>query len=144
MASEKTPWYRSAGATAAAGLLGLALIAILVMTVVNMSSKWTSPETAPVLPPGTHLPEPPQFAGTTTASTSTSYPSVRLSTTDIGLPGESTTSDTSSTEPTPSALPTDGVAPTFPGSFPTRVTNPPGPRTTRPGPRLNVTRTASP
>ncbi|MGY4710940.1 hypothetical protein ACXDF8_15485 [Mycolicibacterium sp. CBM1] len=145
MAPDKTPWYRSAAATSAAGVLGLALIAILVMTVITMSGKWSSPETETVLPPGTHLPEPPHFAATTSSSTTTSYPSVRLSTTDIGLPGESSTSTTSdSASPTPSALPTDGVAPTFPGSFPTRVTNPPGARTTRPGPRLNVTRTASP
>ncbi|TGD89203.1 hypothetical protein BayCH28_07535 [Mycolicibacterium sp. CH28] len=144
MAPEKTPWYRSATATTAAGLLGLALIAVLVITVVKMSGKWSSPETETIFPPGTHLPEPPHVAATTSASTNTSYPSVRLSTTDIGLP-ESTTSGTSTSDsPTPSTLPTDGVAPTFPGTFPTRVTNPPGARTTRPGPRLNETRTASP
>ena len=135
MPQHKAPWYRSSAATSAAGLLGLALIAILVYAVVTMSSKWSTTETETVLPPGTHLPQAPQVKNkTTSASTSTSYPSVRLSTTEIGLPGESTTSGT----PSPSAVPTseippsERVAPTFPGSFPTRVTNPPGTRGTRP------------
>jgi hypothetical protein len=143
----KTPWYRSAAATSAAGLLGLALIAILVMAVVTMSSKWNTSETETVLPPGSHLPEPPHIAKTTSASTTKSaYPSARLSTTDIGLPGESTTSGTSSSsaEPTSQIPPSEQIAPTFPGTFPTRVTNPPGTRTTRAGPRINETRTASP
>jgi hypothetical protein len=143
----KTPWYRSAAATSAAGLLGLALIAILVYAVVTMSSKWNTSETETVLPPGSHLPEPPHIAKTTSASTTkSSYPSVRLSTTDIGLPGESTTSGTSSSSAgsTSQIPPSEQIAPTFPGTFPTRVTNPPGPRTTRAGPRINETRTASP
>ncbi|MBB3604918.1 hypothetical protein FHT40_004602 [Mycolicibacterium sp. BK556] len=146
MPPQNTPWYRSAAATSAAGLLGLALIAILVYAVVTMSSKWSTSETETVLPPGTHLPAPPQVGGkTTTGSTSTSYPPVRLSTTDIGLPGETTTSGTPTTTSDQSAIPpAERTAPTFPGTFPTRVTNPPGPRTSRPGPRLNETRTASP
>lgn len=145
MPQHKAPWYRSAGATSAAGLLGLAVVAILVYAVVTMSSKWTTTDTETVLPPGTHLPAPPHIANTTSGSTTTSYPSVRLSTTDIGLPGESTTSSTSSsessTEPSSEIPPSERVAPTFPGTFPTRVTHPPG---TRSGPRLNETRSSSP
>jgi hypothetical protein len=145
MAQETTPWYRSAAATSAAGLLGLAVIAILVYAVVTMSSKWSSPESETVLPPGTYVPEAPHVASTSKSSTSTSYPQVRLSTTEIGLPSESTTSGTpTSSSPTSDIPPAERTAPTFPGSFPTRVTNPPGGRTTRPGPRINQTRGASP
>lgn len=146
MPQHKAPWYRSAAATSAAGgLLGLAVVAILVYAVVTMSSKWSRTDTETVLPPGTHLPDAPHVAKTTSGSTSTSYPSVRLSTTDIGLPAESTTSSTtaSSTETTSEVPPSERVAPpTFPpGTFPTRVTHPPG---TRSGPRLNETRSSSP
>jgi hypothetical protein len=150
MPPQKTPWYRSATAISASGLLGLALIAVLVYAVVTMSSKWSTEETETVLPPGTHLPEPPHVAGKTSGSrTPSSYPSAQLSTTDIGLPGESTTTGTSSSESSstesPSQVPpSEQTAPTFPGTFPTRVTNPPGPHTTRAGPRINETRTASP
>lgn len=147
MPPETTPWYRSAAATSAAGLLGLALIAILVTAVVTMSSKWNTSENDSVVPPGTYIPQAPHVAKTTSASsTNTSYPTVRLSTTDIGLPGESTTSGTtpSSAVPSSEVPPSERVAPTFPGSFPTRVTNPPGTRGPRTGPRLNETRTASP
>ncbi|WP_328350414.1 hypothetical protein OG976_15800 [Mycobacterium sp. NBC_00419] len=145
MARDTTPWYRSSAATLAAGLLGLGIIAALVFTVVRMSGQWNTGETDTVVPPGTHLPEPPHFAATTTAGTSTTYTTVRLSTTDIGLPGE-TPSTTGTTTPTdvsaPPTPPPGAVAPTFPGSFPTRVTHPPG--TTRSGPRLNETRTLYP
>jgi hypothetical protein len=151
MAREQKPWYRSSGATFAAGLLGLALIAGLVMTVIKMSGQWNTRYSETVLPPGTHLPEPPHFAGTTTAGSSTTYTTVRLSTTDIGLPSESatsssgsaTTSPSSPTDtPTTSTSPPPATAPTFPGTFPTRVTHPPG--TTRSGPRINETRTLYP
>jgi hypothetical protein len=146
MPQQTTPWYRTAGATSAAGLLGLAVIAILVYAVVTMSSKWSTEESDTVVPPGTYVPEAPHVAGSSKSSTSTSYPQVRLSTTDIGLPGQSTTSGTtsSSAAPTSEIPPAERTAPTFPGSFPTRITNPPGIHTTRPGPRLNETRTASP
>ena len=143
MPKHKAPWYRSAAATSAAGLLGLVVVALLVYAVVTMSSKWNRTDTETVLPPGTHLPDAPHVAKTTPGSTSTSYPSVRLSTTDIGLPGESTTSSTtsSSTQTTSEVPPSERTAPTFPGTFPTRVTHPPG---TRSGPRLNETRSSSP
>ncbi len=144
MPQHKAPWYRSAAATSAAGLLGLAVVAILVYAVVTMSSRWSTTDTETVLPPGTHIPDAPHIAKTTAGSTSTSYPSVRLSTTDIGLPGESTTSGTSSptsSAPSSEVPPSERVAPTFPGTFPTRVTHPPG---TRSGPRLNETRSSSP
>ncbi|SBS77805.1 conserved exported hypothetical protein [uncultured Mycobacterium sp.] len=146
MPQQTTPWYRSAAATSAAGLLGLAVIAILVYAVVTMSSKWSTSEPESVVPPGTYVPEAPHVAKTTSGSTTTSYPTVRLSTTDIGLPGESTTSGTTSSSavPTSDIPPAERTAPTFPGTFPTRVTNPPGGRTTRPGPRINETRGASP
>jgi hypothetical protein len=141
MAREQKPWYRSSGATFAAGLLGLALITGLVMLVITMSGQWSVRDPEVVLPPGTYVPEPPHFAGTT-AGSSTSYTSVRVSTTDIGLPTESVTSssDTTTTSPsstdgaTPTTPPPPAVAPTFPGTFPTRVTHPPGTRgAIRPG-----------
>src|SRR5690242_3213012 len=97
MPQHKAPWYRSSAATSAAGLLGLAVVALLVYAVVTMSSKWSTSETETVLPPGTYVPEAPHVAGSSKSSTSTSYPPVRLSTTDIGVPGESTTSATPTT-----------------------------------------------
>ena len=134
------PWYRSSWAIFAAGLLGLGLVAGLVMAVITMSGQWHGGDSETVPPPGTHLPEPPHFAGTTSAGSSTTYTTVRLSTTDIGLPTESVTSTTtpspsSSTDsPTPTTTPPPAVAPTFPGTFPTRVTHPPGTRgATKPG-----------
>jgi hypothetical protein len=145
MAGEQKPqkpWHRSSGATFTAGLLGLALIAGLVMTVIKMSGQWNTRDSETVPPPGTHLPEPPHFAGTTTAGSSTTYTTVGLSTTDIGLPSESSTSSSSATTspssstdtPTPSTSPPPATAPTFPGTFPTRVTHPPGTRgPTKPG-----------
>ena len=142
MPQHKAPWYRSSAATSAAGLLGLAVVALLVYAVVTMSSKWSTSETETVLPPGTYVPEAPHVAGSSKSSTSTSYPPVRLSTTDIGLPGESTTSATPTTTSDQANIPpSERVAPTFPGTFPTRVTHPPG---TRSGPRLNETRSSSP
>ncbi|BBY58933.1 hypothetical protein [Mycolicibacterium sarraceniae] len=135
MPQQPTPWYRTAAATSAAGLLGLAVIAILVYAVVTMSSKWSTEEPATVLPPGTYVPQAPHIANSSTSSTSTSYPPVRLSTTEIGAPGETTTSGTTSgspSTPTSEIPPSERTAPTFPGSFPTRVTNPPGTRNTRP------------
>lgn len=126
------PWYRSSAATFAAGLLGLAVIAGLVLAVIKMSGQWNTGETGTVLPPGTHLPEPPHFAATTTSgSSSTTYTTVRLSTTDIGLPNESSTTTTTSSPtdtPASSEPPPPATAPTFPGTFPTRVTHPPGTR----------------
>jgi hypothetical protein len=135
------PWYRSSGATFAAGLLGLALITGLVLLVIRMSGQWNVRDSETVLPPGTHMPEPPHVVGTT-AGSSTSYTTVHVSTTDIGLPTESGTSSsttpsstTSRTDtPSTSTSPPPAVAPTFPGTFPTRVTHPPGTRgPTKPG-----------
>ena len=135
MAPDKQPWYQSSGATLAAGLAGLALVAGLVMAVVQMSSRWGTTDSDTVLPPGTHLPDVPHFNATTGTGSSTSYTtSVQLSTTDIGLPSETPSSSTtsSSASPTPesptSSTSSTAVAPTFPGTFPTRVTHPPGPR----------------
>jgi hypothetical protein len=140
-----TPWYRTSAATSAAGVLGLAVIALLVYAVITMSSEWSSPETETVAPPGTYVPEAPHIAGNSNeSSTSTSYSQVRLSTTEIGLPSDSATSGTTtSASDTSDIPPAERTAPTFPGTFPTRVTNPPGTRSTS-GPRLNQTRTASP
>jgi hypothetical protein len=135
------PWYRSSGATFAAGLLGLALITGLVLLVIRMSGQWNVRDSEVVVPPGTHMPEPPHVVGTT-AGSSTSYTTVHVSTTDIGLPTESGTSSsttpsstTSGTDtPSTSTSPPPAVAPTFPGTFPTRVTHPPGTRgPTKPG-----------
>ena len=136
MAREQKPWHRSSGATFAAGLLGLGLIAGLVMLVVTMSGQWNVRDPEVVLPPGTHLPEAPHVAGTTAGSSAT-YTTVHVSTTDIGLPTESGTSSSSTTAPSTtsgtdtasaSTTPPPAVAPTFPGPFPTRVTHPPGTR----------------
>jgi len=133
MPQQTTPWYRTAAATTAAGLLGLVVIAILVYAVITMSSKWSTEETDTVVPPGTYVPQAPHVAGSSKSSTSTSYPQVRLSTTDIGVPGETTTSGTPTTTVDQSNIPpAERTAPTFPGTFPTRVTNPPGTRGTRP------------
>jgi len=136
MPPDNEPWFRSPAATLAAGLVGLALVAGLVIAVVQMSSRWDTTDPDIVVPPGTHLPEAPHVMATTTSSTSTSYTTVKLSTTDIGLPieapsGSTTTSTSGSELPLPSAVTptsTNAVAPTFPGSFPSRATHPPGPR----------------
>jgi hypothetical protein len=145
MPTQTIPWYRTAAATAAAGLLGLALIATLVVAVVTMSSKWSTPETETILPPGTHLPEPPHVVAKSSASTTTSYPNVRLSTTDIGAPGVSTPGMILPGGQAPSQVsPSDQLAPTFPRTFfPTRATNPPGSHTII-TPRLNPPPPASP
>jgi hypothetical protein len=148
----KQPWYRSSAVTFTAGLVGLALIAGLVMAVVQMSGRWSTSDSETVISPGAGVPEPPHFAGRTSVSApSTSYTtSVQLSTTDIGAPTQTPTSssETSSSESpppeSPTPTPSNAVAPTFPGTFPTRVTSPPTPGTTRPGPRINVTRTLYP
>ena len=136
MAPDKQPWYQSSAATLAAGLVGLALVAGLVMAVVQMSSRWSTTDSDTVLPPGTYLPDVPHLNATTPTGSSTSYTtSVQLSTTDIGLPLEvpssTTTTSSGSESPIPSIVTptsTNAVAPTFPGSFPSRVTHPPGPR----------------
>jgi hypothetical protein len=140
-----TPWYRTSAATSAAGVLGLAVIAALVYAVVTMSSEWSAPQNDSVLPPGPYVPEAPHVAGTSkSTSTSTSYPQVHLSTTEIGGPSDTTTSGTPTTTSDQAEIPpAERTAPTFPGTFPTRVTNPPGARTST-GPRLNQTRSASP
>ncbi|HNA50899.1 MAG TPA: hypothetical protein PKI02_13560 [Mycobacterium sp.] len=135
MAPDNEPWYRSSAATLAAGLIGLALVAGLVIAVVQMSSRWDTTTSDIVVPPGTHVPEAPHVMATTPTSSTSYTTSVRLSTTDIGLPLEvpssTTTTSSGSESPIPSIVTptsTNAVAPTFPGSFPSRVTHPPGPR----------------
>ena len=111
-----------------------------------MSSKWNTSESETVVPPGTYVPEPPHVAKTTSGSTTTSYPSVRLSTTDIGLPGESTTSGTTSSSADvhvgDPAVGADGTD--LPGHLPDPRHQPAGSPHHPAGPRINETRTASP
>lgn len=128
-----------------AGVVGAALVAGLVVTVVKMSDQWTSPTptvmttSVPTTQQTLRTTEP--FIATPTYS-STSFPtSVRLSTTDIGVPGESTTTTTT----------TDSSATSTTDSPTSRSTRSPGGQdddetttTTRKRPRLNETRTLSP
>lgn len=134
MPPDNEPWFRSPAATLAAGLVGLALVAGLVIAVVQMSSRWDTTNSDVVVPPGTHVPEAPHVMATTPNSSTSYTTTVRLSTTDIGLPLEVPSSTTTTTSSgTESSIPpvptsTNAVAPTFPGSFPSRATHPPGPR----------------
>lgn len=122
-------------------MVGAALVAGLVVTVVRMSDQWTRPTptvmttSIPTTQQTLRTTEP--FIATPTYDSSTFPTSVRLSTTDIGVPGESTTTESSETSSGESST--------------TRSTRRPGGQnddqtttTTRKRPRLNETRTLSP
>lgn len=144
--SESEPgndtWHRKPGAVFAAGGLTVAVLATLVVTVVQKSDEWSKPVT-PVL---TTLPSP--TAPTTSrsqapliitpdTSSSTFTTSVPLSTTDIGLPGPAESTPTTS-ESGESETPSRSSRTTESDSGDQTAT------TTRKRPRLNETRTARP
>jgi hypothetical protein len=147
VAAENEPWYRQPAATFTAGGLGLLAIIALVVAVVQMSDDWSQPSTSVFTTPATTeqtLRSTQPFV-VTPSDTSSSYPTSRLSTTEIGLPGETTSgTDTTSGDTTP---PVDdrypGTRPVGPSAAPT-----PGgdgsPSTTKRRPRFNETRTLSP
>ncbi|CAN5370740.1 hypothetical protein BH11ACT6_BH11ACT6_37370 [soil metagenome] len=138
---QPEPWYRSTAAVSTAGLVGVALVGGLVYTVVDKSDQWSRPPTmstvlttVPTTQQTLRTTEP--FIVTPSSETSTFPTSVRLSTTDIGVPGESTTTDSSETSPSES--PTTRRTPRTQENDESTTT------TTRKRPRLNQTRTLSP
>ncbi|CAN5384591.1 hypothetical protein BH09ACT7_BH09ACT7_58630 [soil metagenome] len=146
MAAENEPWYRQPAATFTAGGVGLLVIAALIVTVIQFSDDWGQPSTSVFTTQATTeqtLRSTQPFV-ITPSDTSTSYPTSALSTTEIGLPGE-TTSGTDTTSPSDSTPTSDNR---FPGTRP--VVPAPGagagdgPSTTKRRPRLNETRTLGP
>ncbi|MGB3485999.1 MAG: hypothetical protein WBB07_27740 [Mycobacterium sp.] len=133
------PWYRSSAALWAAGVAGLALVGGLVFTVITMSDQWSRPTTSTVrttVPTtGQTLRTTEPFIATPSYETSSSFPtSVQLSTTEIGVPDESTT------ESSPSESPTTTRTPRTSRTQDSDQTT----TTSRNRPRLNQTRTLSP
>jgi len=142
--SDRQTWFRSSAAVSVAGLAGIALIIALVVTVVRMSDQWSSPpaptmmtSSVPTTQQTLRSTEP--FIATPSYGSSTFPTSVDLSTTDIGIPGDTTTTTTDSSE---SESPTSRTTRT------TRAQNDDETgdqtTTTRKRPRLNETRTLSP
>lgn len=118
-ADNDEPWYRTPAAIVTAGVVGLVLIVALVFTVVHFSDDWSQPDTTVYTTPVTteqtlRTTEP--FVITPSES-STSYPTSQLSTTEIGVPGETTSSDTPTD--TPGFAPPAGD-PRYPGTRPFR------------------------
>ncbi|MET0899829.1 MAG: hypothetical protein ABWY45_18115 [Mycobacterium sp.] len=138
------PWYRTPAAVSTAGVVGIALVGGLVFTVVKMSDQWSQPPTMSTVL--TTVPTTQQTLRTTTpfivtpssTDTSTFPTSVQLSTTDIGVPGETTTTTTDSSETSPGESPTTRRTPRTQEDDGDQTT------TTRKRPRLNQTRTLSP
>jgi hypothetical protein len=125
VAADNEPWYRTPGAIITAGVVGLVLIAALIFTVVQFSDDWSQPDTTVYTTPVTteqtlRTTEP--FVITPSES-STSYPTSRLSTTEIGAPGE-TTPDTPTDDP---GLAPPTSDPRYPGTRP--FTRPSAPTT---------------
>ncbi|MET0703135.1 MAG: hypothetical protein ABWY93_26115 [Mycobacterium sp.] len=148
MAAENEPWYRQPAAIFTAGGIGLLAIVALVVTVVQFSDDWSRPATSVFTTQATTeqtLRSTEPFV-ITPSDTSSSYPTSRLSTTEIGVPGE-TTSDTDTTSPTDPAPTSDdrfpGTRPVVPTAAPTAGAGD-GPTTTKRRPRFNETRTLSP
>lgn len=140
-------WYRSPAVLSVAGVVGVALIAALVVTVVRMSDQWSSPST-PTVMTTTNAPTTQQtlrstepFIATPSYESSTFPTSVDLSTTDIGVPGEATST-------TPSSETSSGESTTSRPSRTPRIRDDDDDdnetTTTRKRPRLNETRTLSP
>lgn len=126
-------WYRSRAATFTAGGAGAVLVAALVVTVVQFSDEWGRPETTvlttvPTVATTTETRDKTPFI-ITPSDTSSSFPtSVSLSTSDFGLPPETTSSTDTTTSSSPSTESSEDSTPT----------------TTRKRPRLNETRTGIP
>jgi hypothetical protein len=143
VAEENQPWYRQPPAIFTAGAAGLVLIIALVVTVVELSDDWSQPSTTVFTTPATTeqtLRSTQPFV--VTPDSSTSYPSgASVSTTEIGLPSDSTTSGT---ETTGTAEPTSD--PRYPGTRPVSPGSTPGDgqSTTRNRPRFNETRILAP
>jgi hypothetical protein len=137
---QPAPWYRTSAAVSTAGVLGIVLVGGLVVTVVKMSDQWSRPSVSTVM---TTVPTTQQtlrstepFIATPSSTPPSSFPtSVRVSTTDIGVPGETTTG---SSETSPSESSTTRRTPRTQSSDENPTT------TTRKRPRLNETRTLSP
>jgi hypothetical protein len=146
VAEENQPWFRQPAAIFAAGGAGLVLLIALVVTVVKLSDQWSQPISTTVFT--TQVTTEQTLRSTepfvvTPSDSSTSYPtSVSVSTTEIGLPSDSTTSSTTDTTDTP-IVTTD---PRYPGTHPYTTSPSPGagPSTTQNRPRFNVTRTLAP
>jgi hypothetical protein len=124
VAADNEPWYRTPAAIITAGVVGLVLIAALIFTVVQFSDDWSQPDTTVYTTPVTteqtlRTTEP--FVITPSES-STSYPTSRLSTTEIGAPGDTSGTDTSTDDPGPAPPTSD---PRYPGTRP--FTRPPTP-----------------
>lgn len=145
---DRPPGYRSTAVVSVAGAVGVALVAALVLTVVRMSDQWSSPPTptvlstsnAPTTQQTLRTTEP--FIATPSYESSTFPTSVDLSTTDIGVPGEATSTTESSTT-------SSGESTTSRTSRPPRTQDDDDDgeqttTTTRKRPRLNETRTLSP
>lgn len=136
------PWYRTPAAVSTAGAVGIALVGGLVFTVVKMSDQWSQPPTMSTVlstVPTTQqtLRSTTPFIVTPSSTATSSFPtSIRLSTTDIGVPGETTTTDSSETSP--------GESPTTRRTPRTQEDDGDQTTTTRKRPRLNQTRTLSP
>jgi hypothetical protein len=134
------PWHRTTGAIVTAGGVGAALLAVLVVTVVQYSDDWgqvdpTVLTTPPVLATTTETRASEPFI-ITPSDTSSSYPtSVSVSTSDFGLPGATTSGTDTTSSTTSSSSRTAGSEPSDEDATPT---------TTRKRPRLNETRIGAP
>jgi hypothetical protein len=145
------PWYRKTATIFTAGGVGLALLVALVVIVMQMSDDWSKPITTVLTSPASEAPpsrDKETFVVTPSDTPSSSFTtSVPVSTTDIGLPG-----DTPSTTPAPTTTSTTGSETTTPGfrtTFPptTRSQTTSGestPTSTHSKPRYNETRTLYP
>jgi hypothetical protein len=148
VAAENEPWYRQPAAIFTAGGIGLLVIAALVFTVVQMSDDWSQPSTTVFTTPATTeqtLRSTEAFV-ITPSGTSSTYPTSQLSTTEIGLPGETTTgTDTTTDDTTLTGDPRyPGTRPMVPSSAPDGGGQSTAPSTTTRKPRFNETRTLSP
>jgi hypothetical protein len=140
---QPAPWYNRTPAVLGASMAGLALIGILIAAVTFVARQFDEPEQAPlnfVEPSFTATATQSSSAPTTTATITSTSPPVTI---DINPPSSTpSSSDTSSSS--------SGTSSSSDASSPTRVTqsrrsnDESTPRTTRQGPRTNVTRTLYP
>jgi hypothetical protein len=117
VAADNEHWYRTPAAITTAGVAGLVLIVGLIFAVVQFSDDWSQPDTTvyttPAITEQTLRTTQPFVI--TPSESSTSYPTSRLSTTEIGAPGETTTTDTPTDAP--ELAPPTGD-PRYPGTRP--------------------------
>jgi cytoskeletal protein RodZ len=145
------PWYRKTSAIVTAGVVGLVLLAALVVVVIQMSADWSKPITTVLTTPASDAPpsrDKQTFVVTPSDTPSSSFTtSVPVSTTDIGLPGDtpSTTPAPTTTSTTGSETTTPGFRTTFPPTTPSQTTSgEPTTTSTHNKPRYNETRTLYP